>query len=123
VKSRPPGPRDGNGCRSALASDPVLGKELPSHSGLTTRSRRIWSTSRPLGTSAQRVVSPPTRSSAACSTSATAYYALLVATLQVWFDHENELFGIRSQALATMTQLDEINRMLVERGLLPSSTL
>jgi hypothetical protein len=108
--------------RSALASDPVLGREFPTHSGLAAALYKdlehIPSTQYLRATHRE----PSDEIERSLLDLSDRYYALLVATLQIWFDHENELFGIRSQAIDTMTKLDGINRMLVERGLLPSFT-
>ena len=49
-------------------------------------------------------------------------YRLLVGILQTWFAHEDEFFDGRSQAIEAMTALDMINRLLVERGALPTFT-
>jgi hypothetical protein len=51
------------------------------------------------------------------------YYGLIVATIHTWFAHEKQLSGLRDRAVSTMDGLNEINRLLVERGLLPAFTL
>ena len=109
--------------RSALASDPVLGKELPTHSGLAAALYRDLEHIPPIQYLRATRREPTDEIERSLLDLSDRYYALLVATLQIWFDHENELPGIRSQAIGTMTKLDGINRMLVERGLLPSFTL
>jgi hypothetical protein len=47
-------------------------------------------------------------------------YRLVVGSLQIWFDHDAEVFSARSQAVDTMNALNGINRLVVERGLLPA---
>jgi hypothetical protein len=49
-------------------------------------------------------------------------YRLLVGILQTWFAHEDEFFDGRTLAIEAMTALDMINRLLVERGALPTFT-
>jgi hypothetical protein len=52
------------------------------------------------------------------------YYALIVATLQAWFAHEDQLgTELPGRAFATMDGLHATNGLLVERGLLPAFTL
>jgi hypothetical protein len=47
-------------------------------------------------------------------------YRLVVGSLQIWFDHDAEVFSARSQAVDTMNALNGLNRLVVERGLLPA---
>lgn len=49
-------------------------------------------------------------------------YRLVVGILRIWFEHEDELFGARGQAIGTMTALNTVNRLAVQRGLLPPFT-
>jgi Ferritin-like len=47
-------------------------------------------------------------------------YRLVVGNVQIWFEHEDEVFTARGQAIDTMNALNMINRLVVERGLLPA---
>jgi hypothetical protein len=50
-------------------------------------------------------------------------YGLIVATVDAWFAYEDDLGGVlRGQAVSTMGALNDVNRLLVERGLLPAFT-
>jgi hypothetical protein len=49
-------------------------------------------------------------------------YRLVVGSLQIWLEHENEVDTARGQAVDTMSALNMGNRLLVERGLLPAFT-
>jgi len=51
------------------------------------------------------------------------WYALIVATVEAWCAFEQELGGIlRGRAMSAMDGLNEINGLLVARGLLPAFT-
>ncbi|HEX5895479.1 MAG TPA: hypothetical protein VFY47_04060 [Thermoleophilaceae bacterium] len=47
-------------------------------------------------------------------------YRLLVGNVQIWFEHEDVVFNARGQAIDAMNALNMINRLVVERGLLPA---
>ena len=48
-------------------------------------------------------------------------YRLVVGNLRIWFeDEDDEVFTARSQAVDTMNGLNMVNRLVVERGLLPA---
>jgi hypothetical protein len=49
-------------------------------------------------------------------------YRLVVGSLQIWFEHEDEVFTARGQGVDAMNGLNMVNRLVVERGLLPALT-
>jgi hypothetical protein len=47
-------------------------------------------------------------------------YRLVVGSLRIWFEHDEEVFTARSQAVDTMNALNMSNSLVVEHGLLPA---
>jgi hypothetical protein len=48
------------------------------------------------------------------------FYSLIVATVEAWFADEDHVGGVlRGRAISLMDGLNEINGVIVERGLVP----